>query len=510
MSTENTAVATDIDNAKRQRESVEKLLALPPFKAEGKIQLGRASVEYDVVSSFIPVVDRQLSSAGSEPQAAIFTTAYLKKGTKASSGKNNSGNSKPNSRPICFAFNGGPGSASIWLHLGALGPKRVPINDDGSAPAAPFFTVDNPDSWLEFFDLVFIDPAHTGWSIGASTKDREHLLSVDGDVKSLVEVIRVWLTRHQRWGSPIYLAGESYGTTRGAALADSLQEASIPLTGLILVSCAMDLQTLVFEPANDLPYPLFLPAIANTAQYHGLLKGPLAKSSAAARAAAQDYAEGDYLKALHAGARLSQKEFSQTAARLSELTGLPSILIEQHNLRISDQLYFFEAMRSQGNIVGRLDSRVIGPMGLNRTRTWEFDPGIDAIAGPYRMAAAQYFAGELGIHLEQPYETLNPDVYKQWRWNRGESKGNQYTSTTPDLARAMRRNSHLKVFVASGRYDLGTPYSATDWSLAQLDINGSTRKRLTHHYYDAGHMMYTRSVDLTKLKVDLAHWLKVD
>jgi carboxypeptidase C (cathepsin A) len=269
----------------------------------------------------------------------------------------------------------------------------------------------------------------------------------------------------------------------------------------------MDLQTLVHAPANDLPYALFLPAFANTSQYHGLLKGPLAASSEAARAAAEEYAQGEYLAVLHAGARLSSQRFTKAAKRIAELTGLPQELVEHNNLRIADRTYFTEAMRAQGRIVGRLESRVTGPMGAARSREWEFDPGIDAIVGPYHMATAAYYAGPLGVQTDQRYESLNLEVNKGWNWNRGEAKGNGYACTTPDLARALRRNAHLKVLVASGRYDLGTPYSATDWSLAQLDVPAEVRARVTHRYYDAGHMMYTRGEDLRKLKSDLDAWL---
>jgi len=487
--------APDADAIKRQRDAVDKLLAGAPALSEGSVTLGGTRIDYAVHAAFVPVDAAGLGAAGAPPDAAVFTTAYLKKGVDAAA------------RPVCFAFNGGPGSASLWLHLGALGPKRVVVSDDGSAPAPPYGVVDNPASWFEHFDLVFIDPPHTGWSLAASDEARKKLLSVDGDVDALAGVVQRWLTRHQRWGSSVYLAGESYGTTRGAALADKLQSAGVALSGVILVSCAMDLQSLVFAPANDLPYPLFLPAFANTAQYHGLLKGTLAKSSEAARAAAEEFAGTEYLAALHAGARLGARQRTGIARRIAELTGLAPALVEHHNLRISDQTFFFEAMRAQGRIVGRLESRVTGPMGATRSREWEFDPGIDAIAAPYGMAARAYFAGPLGIRTEQRYETLNFDVHKGWNWNRGEAKGNGYTSTTPELARALRRNPHLKVLVASGRYDLGTPYSASDWSIAQLDLPPEVMARVTHRYYDAGHMMYTREVDLLKLKADLAGWI---
>ena len=480
---------------RRARERMEKLLAQPAVNAKGSAEFGGQRVDYSTDIVFLPVVDEGLTSSG-EPQAAVMTTAYLKTGVASAE------------RAVCFAFNGGPGSASIWLHLGALGPKRVVVPDDGSMPRAPYGVSDNPHSWFEHFDLVFIDPPHTGWSLTASEAARKKMLGVDGDVNALAEVMRGWLTRHKRWGSPLYLAGESYGTTRGAALANKLAEMGAPLTGLILVSCAMDLQSVVFAPANDLPFALFMPAFANVAQYHGLLKGAIAVSPAAARAAAEDFV-GDYIAALHAGARLSTKDRGRIAKRLAELTGLPQALVEEKNLRISDQTFFFEAMRGQGRIVGRLDARATGPMAASRTREWEFDPGIEAIEGPYTMAAMDYFGSTLGMTLQQRYEVLAMEVNSGWNWMRGGERADRmgYTSTSPDLARALRRNTHLRVFVASGRYYLGTPYSASDWSLAQLDVPPEVLARVEHHYYDAGHMMYTRQADLAKLKADLKAWL---
>ena len=485
----------DADAAKRQREEVERLLALAPAKSEGSVTIGGVAHPYTVHAAFVPVAASGLASAGAPPEAALFTTAYVKQGVE------------PAARPVCFAFNGGPGSASLWLHLGALGPKRVVVGDDGRSPAPPYGVVDNPHSWFDRFDLVFIDPPHTGWSLASGDEARKRLLSVDGDVEAMCEVVRAWLTRHQRWGSPVYLCGESYGTTRGAAIADKLQASGLALSGVILVSCAMDLQTIVFTRGNDLPYPLFLPAFAGTSQYHGLLKGSLGASPEAARQAAEEYAGGEYLAALHAGSRLSERQRARVARRLAELTSLPRALVEHHDLRISDHTYFFEALRERGLIVGRLESRVTGPMGATRSREWEFDPGIDAIAGPYKMAALDYFARTLGITLQAPYQALNTEVNKGWNWNRGASQGNNFTTTTADLSRAMRRNPHLKVLVASGLYDLGTPYSATDWSLAQLDIPAEVRQRLTHRLYGAGHMMYTREADLRQLQRDVAEWL---
>jgi len=480
---------------KRLREKLDKLLAQSPCISTSSIVLNGRTLKYKAVAAFVPVTAGGLDDKRGEPEAAIFTTSYFLDDDDAKA------------RHVCFVFNGGPGTASIWLHLGALGPKRVAIREDGGMPSPPYAVIDNPDSWFEHFDLVFIDPPHTGYSVTVSEDARKKMLSVDGDVDALAECIRVWLGRHRRWSSPLYVAGESYGTTRGAALADKLQTLGVALSGLVLVSCAMDLQSIVFAPRNDLPYALFLPAFACVAQYHGKLSGSLAESPAAARQAAESFVIEDYLAALHAGARLSSATRRKVGRRIAELTGLAPALVEEKNLRVSDQTFFFELLRDRGLIVGRLEARVTGPMAASRTRDWEFDPGIEAIAAPYTMAAHAYMSEQLGVDIHERYEVLSMDAHKQWNWNRGEEKGNAFTSTSPDLSRALRRNPHLKVLVASGHYDLGTPYSATDWSLAQLDVPPELLSRVQHHYFDAGHMMYTRETDMRKLKRDLAGWL---
>ena len=493
--TQSTPVPATDEQNKRMREKVDKLLAQDERASDGSISLGGRVLAYRAVAAFLPVAAISIDDKRGDPEAAIFTTSYLLK------------DADPRTRPVCFAFNGGPGAASVFLNLGALGPKRVAINDDGTMPLPPYVVTDNPQSWFEHFDLVFVDPPHTGYSLTASENARKEMLSVDGDVAALAECVRAWLGRHRRWGSPIYVAGESYGTTRGAALADKLQELGVALSGLILVSCAMDLQALVFSPRNDLPYALFLPGFACAAQYHGKLSGPMSASPAAARAAAESFVTEEYLPALYAGARLSDGKRRRVAKRIAELSGLRTALVEEKNLRISDATFFFELLRDQGLIVGRLEARVTGPMAASRTRDWEFDPGIEALSAPYTMAANAYMSEQLGIDTTVRYEVLSMEVNKQWNWNRGEDKGNGFACTSPDLSRALRRNPHLRVLVASGHYDLGTPYSASDWSVAQLDVPPDVMARVQHQYYDAGHMMYTRETDLKKLKQDLAAWL---
>ncbi len=277
-----TSATPESEADKRQREKVEQLLARAPVQAGGSVMLASGRrLEYAVRAAFVPVAQGGIDARRGEPQAAVFTVAYAVAAPEGTQ------------RPVCFAFNGGPGSSSIWLHLGALGPKRVPVRDDGGMPASPYALVDNPLTWLEHFDLVFIDPPLTGFSLVASDAARKALLSVDGDVEALTEVMRAWLAANGRFGAPLYLAGESYGTTRGAALADKMLDHGLAFDGLLLVSCAMDLQSLVFAPRNDLPYALFVPAFANVAQYHGRLKGTLAASPEAARMAAEAFVAED-------------------------------------------------------------------------------------------------------------------------------------------------------------------------------------------------------------------------
>lgn len=490
------AKSSDKDDAKaRMRERMEKRLAEPARRTEGSLSLGQRVLHYTSEAAYLPVCATGIGEKRDEPEAAIFTISFLEKGAD------------PSRRPVLFAFNGGPGAAAVFLNLGALGPKRVLINDDGTMPPPPYGVVDNPMSWLDRFDLVFIDPPHTGFSTTASEEVRDRMLSVDGDIAALAECVHAWLNRHKRWNSPLYLAGESYGTTRGAGLTLKLHDMGVALSGVVLVSCAMDLQTLVFAPRNELPYSLFLPGFAGVAQYHGKLSGSLGASPAAARAAAEEFVLTDYLSALHAGQRLSRDRARLIAGRLAELTGLSKTLVEELHLRVTEGDFFVELLRDRGLVVGRLEARVTGPMGARRTHAWEYDPGSEALTGPYTMAANAYMRQELGVETEARYEVLNLDVNRKWNWNRGEQKGNSYTSTGDDLARALRRNPHLRIFVASGYYDLGTPYSATDWALAQLDAPAEVLTRLTHHYYDAGHMMYTREADLAKLRNDLNQWL---
>lgn len=491
----NPSATPDAADKNRQRKVVEGLLSETWVSSTGTLDTAAGKLSYRADAGFLPVRCQEPGSELGEAQAAIFSTAYQLAGEPTAQ------------RPVCFAFNGGPGASSIFLHLGALGPQRVRINDDGSLPAPPYRAEPNPHSWLTHTDLVFVDPPHTGFSITASDDARKKILSVDGDVAALAQVVQAWLSRHQRWGSPVLLCGESYGTTRVAAMAEALGEVGVALAGLVLVSCAMDLQALDFLPRNDLPYATFLPAFAGTAQFHGCLQGSLGQSGDAARAAAQDFVDQDYLRALHLGSRLGAKEQTRIARRLAQLTGLPQTFIEQQRLRISDQRFFSELLRPRGQVVGRMDGRVAGAMPAQQTPLADLDPSLDACWAPFAMAGKHYFGQQLGLDGQRDYQLYSAAAAKAWNWNRGERQGNAFTCTSTDLAKAIRRQPHLKVLVASGLYDLATPYSATTWTLDQLDLAPAQQAQLRHRIYGAGHMMYSRQADLEALKTDLVDWL---
>lgn len=478
-----------------ERKAMEALLDRAPVVRHGSVGLSDGSqIAYRTTAAFIPVTDYRLGERRGEPRAAVFTVAYEQE--------------KPSGpRPVCFAFNGGPGSASVWLHLGALGPKRVDTPEDGALPEGPYEAVDNPATWLKHFDLVFIDPPHTGWSVAADTAARDEVLSVDGDCAAMTEVVRAWLARNGRWGSKVYLAGESYGSTRAAAMSDALLAQGVGLAGVVLISVALDFQTFLFKPRNDVAYACFLPAFACVAQHHGRLKGALGQSRDAAIGEARAYVRDRYLRELFQGASLTTDDFSRAARRLSELTGLPRTLIEQNNLRIDDQTFFFEALRDRGLQIGRLDARCTSPLAARMTRSFEMDPGIEAINAPYVMAMGSYFRDALGVEETARYETLNWEVLKAWNWKRAGDNGNAFCSTSPDLSRAIRRNPRLKVLVTSGLYDLGTPFSGTDWTLDGLDVPRDRLSQVTHRYYDGGHMFYTRRSDLDRLDADVGAWL---
>ncbi len=409
---------------------------------------------------------------GHEPTAEVFVTAYVKEGAD------------PLTRPVTFAFNGGPGSSSVWLHLGLLGPRRVDMGDAGTLKPPPYGLTDNHETLLHDSDLVFIDPITTGYSRAVKGGKPKEFHGFTGDLNSVGEVIRLWTSRNGRWLSPKYLCGESYGTLRAAALARHLQQRyGMALNGLMLISSVLDLGTLVFEGHNDNPYPLYLPTYAAIAHYHGLHGDrPLEELLAEA----ETFAERDYLWALTKGSRMSAEERAGVVTTLARLTGLSADYIDRVDLRIEHIRFFTELLRSRRRTVGRLDGRFLGWDADYGYERWSADPSMDAIMGPYTAAFNHYVRAELTYRNDLPYNILTDKVHP---WSFKEFEG-EHINVADRLAAAMRANPHLRVYVASGYHDGATPYFATEHTLANLAIPAELRQNIRVEYFEAGHMMY--------------------
>ncbi len=434
-----------------------------------------------------------LKSDLGETEAGIFYTAYTKDGSE-----------NPSERPIMFSFNGGPGSSSVWLHLGVVGPKRVAMLKDGSLPAPPYKLVDNPETWLEHTDLVFIDPVGTGYSRPAKKDGGKNYWSLEGDVNSIAEFIRLYLSRSERWASPVYLVGESYGTTRAAGLAGKLIGNGIALSGIVLVSSILNFQTARFHKGNDLPYLLFLPTYTATAWYHGLL--PHFKTLKDALKEAEAFVENDYLVALAAGDRLPKKERKAIVDKLVKLTGLSADYIEATELKINIHRFCKELLRKEKRTVGRLDSRFKGIDEVSATENPEHDPAMTAILPPYTAMINDYLTRTLKWKTDVPYYIFNPgQLWKEWGWG---DAGNGHPDTSEALRGALSKNPYMKVFIASGYYDLATPYFATEHTMAHLGLDPSLRSNIQTAYYEAGHMMYIDEGCLDQLQKDVAKFLK--
>ena len=428
---------------------------------------------------------------GYQPKAEVFLTAYTLDDADAAD------------RPVTFAFNGGPGSSSIWLHLGLLGPRRVVSGDAGQLAPPPYGLVDNTETLLRHSDVVFIDPVSTGFSRAAEGEKPGEYHGFTRDLESIGEVIRLWTSRNGRWMSPKFLAGESYGTTRAAGLAAHLQERyGMYLNGIMLISAVLEFGTLDFTPGNDLPYTLYLPTYATIAHYHGLIPD---RTLAELLADAERFAAGRYPNALAQGNRIRADYRAEVVARLAALTGLSEDYIDRVNLRIEHGRFFAELLRSRRQVVGRLDGRFTGWDVDAAGERQGNDPSMNAIVGPYSAALNHYVRVELEYHNDLPYEILNLDAAKSWSFK--EFEGQQIT-VADKLAEAMRVNPHLKVHVASGHYDGATPYFATENTLARLQIPAELVGNIETRYYAAGHMMYVHDESRLQQSEDLAAFIQ--
>jgi carboxypeptidase C (cathepsin A) len=427
---------------------------------------------------------------GHQPKAEVFVTAYTRD------------DADPTRRPVTFAFNGGPGSSSVWLHLGLFGPRRVVSGDVGDLAPPPYDLVDNAETLLAHTDLVFIDPVSTGYSRTVKGGKPGDYHGFQADIESVGEVIRLWTSRNGRWMSPKFLAGESYGTTRAGGLAHHLQSRyGMYLNGIMLISAVLDFGTLDFTPGNDQPYALFLPTYAAIAHYHGR-HGDRPLSDVLAEAEA--FAERDYPWALARGARLSTQERADVVARLAALTGLDPDYVDRVDLRVEHVRFFTELLRDERKVVGRLDSRFTGWTSDYGREHMDEDPSFTAIMGSYTAALNHYVRAELEYPNDLPYEILSHEVNSSWSYTEFQ---NSHVTVTDKLAAAMRANPHLKVHVGFGYHDGATPYYASEHVLAHLNIPDELRENISTAYYEAGHMMYVHTPSRIQQSKDLAEFI---
>lgn len=465
-----------------------KLTETAPIQTRHAIEFGERTLAYTTTAGMMPLKNVDTG----EIEAQLFFTAYTLETAEPDP-----------KRPLTFVFNGGPGSASIWLHMGALGPKRVKMQDEGWMPAPPYQVVENEHTWLDLTDLVFVDPVGTGYSRAAKPDLNKKFWGLKGDLESVGEFIRLYLVRYKRWGSPLFLAGESYGTTRAAGLAGLLVDKGIAFNGVMMISTVMNFQTLDFDRGNDLTYPLFTPTYTATAWYHRRLPEDLqSRPLRDVLAEVEAWAETDYTVALMKGDRLTEAERTEVINTLARYTGLETRFIDHSNLRIHIMRFCKELMRDQKRTVGRLDSRFQGIDTLPISEMPDFDPSFMAIIPPYTATFNQYARAELGYETDTEYEALSFKVNMGWEY-----EGGKYPDTSEAMRSAFAKNPFMKLFLAAGFYDLATPYFATYYTVNHMDIDPALRGNIHISEYEAGHMLYLDVKSLAKLKADVVTFM---
>lgn len=461
--------------------------SLDAVTTHGTVRISGKDVDYTARAGTL-----QIDGEDGKTKADVFFVAYTKDGAD------------PATRPITFCFNGGPGSSSVWLHLGLVGPKRVELNDPETTPP-PNRLVPNEFSVLDFTDVVLIDPVSTGFSRPTDPKNKSKFHGYDEDINSIGEFVHNFVTRDDRWGSPKFLMGESYGTLRAAGLAGRLRDRyRMELNGIVLVSSVLDFRTLKFGD-DEVPYVGFLPAYTATAWYHGRLPKDLqSKPLRKVLDEAEEFAIGDYARALLYGDSLKDKTRRSIATQYARLTGLSREYVERSNLRVPMWRFGRELLVKQERTIGRFDSRFDGLSMSTVNDGAEYDPSGAALFGPFTGAMNQYLRHDLDIRRDDVYEILTGKVHP-WNYKRFE---NAHVSSTDTLRKAMIANPHLEVFVANGYYDLATPYFATEYTFDHLHLPRSLQKNVTMGYYEAGHMMYVHLPSLKKLHGDLTRFYR--
>ena len=432
-----------------------------------------------------------LKAEDGTPRAAIFSTTYMKE-------------PRDPKRPVTFLFNGGPGSGSVWLHMGAFGPKKVAIPSDAKDDSGPPYPlVDNPDALLDVTDIVFIDPVGTGFSHALGKTEPKEFWGVTKDAESVAQFIRLWLNEHGRWNSPKYLGGESYGTTRTAAVVNQLegQYNDVALNGLILISTVLDFGAGADTPGNELSPILNLPSMAVTAMYHGKAQGSSVEVFAEE---ARQFAIGPYASALLKGQKLPAEERAAVRRQLARFTGLSEQYLEAADLRVEPARFYKELLRDRGLTVGRLDSRYTGRDYDNAGETPDNDPSFYGIDAGYTAAINAHLRGPLAFKSDRSYVTIGN--VQPWDWTLpGGRDANAYLNLTPYIGKAMRENSGLRVFVGQGYYDFATPFFAAEYALTRT---GVPQERVQYRYYGSGHMMYVREDDRAALSRDVRAFIR--
>ncbi|MCH1418840.1 MAG: peptidase S10 [Akkermansiaceae bacterium] len=450
------------------------------------VTIAGKKIDYKVTASTL-----SLKTAKDEDRASIFHVAYERIGM-----------SDRHKRPIVFAFNGGPGSSAVWLHMGALGPRIVPTTPDGTKTLPPPLIIkENPQSILDVADIVFIDPVSTGFSRAEGKTKAAEFHGVNGDIRSVGDFIRRWVTENDRWASPKYLLGESYGGIRAAGLADHLQdEFGMSLNGVVLLSSLIDFRTLRSNVADDLSYSVFFPGLTATSHYHQKIQGNRNELVEQARA----FAFGTYSQALLKGAAISAKEKKSVADQMAKFTGLPASLFVETNLRLSSTRFRKELLRDESKVLGRFDARIAWPSTSPESDYASYDPSYSVAYGAFSTAINDYLSRDLGWEGHHPYKILTSDV-RPWDWG----TSNSVVNMARNLESAMRENPDLRILVMCGYTDLATPPANMQYSIDHLfNIPNERRKAIKFTWYEAGHMFYLNQPDLEKMRTDLVDFIK--